>query len=100
LAKLLRTETEKLYYGTVDFNLPDRQPVTLPPATAIIDIGDYLETKIAAFKAHNTQAPLWPLFESHVRRRGAREMFHLVARITPGLVEQETDLFAGVKATT
>jgi LmbE family N-acetylglucosaminyl deacetylase len=92
--------TQKLYYGTVDFNLPDRQPVTLPPATAIIDIGNNLETKVAAFKAHTTQAPLWPLFESHVRQRGGREMFHLVARITPGLIEQETDLFAGVKENT
>ena len=89
--------TQKLYYSTVNFNLPDRQPVTLPPATAIIEIGDYLETKIAAFKAHTSQAPLWPLFESHVRRRGRQEMFHLAARITPGLIEQETDLFAGVE---
>ena len=88
--------THKLYYGTVNFTLPDRQPVTLPPATAIIEIGDYLDTKIAAFKAHTSQAPLWPLFESHVRQRGGQEMFHLVARLTPGLIEQETDLFAGV----
>ena len=89
--------TQKLYYGTVNFNLSDRQPVTLPPATAIIEIGDYLDTKIAAFKVHTSQAPLWPLFESHVRERGRREMFHLVARLTPGLIEQEIDLFAGIK---
>jgi LmbE family N-acetylglucosaminyl deacetylase len=90
--------TQKLYYGTVNFNLPDRQPVTLPPATAIIEIGDYLNAKIAAFKAHTSQAPLWPLFESHVRQRRRQEMFHLVARITPGSIEQETDLFAGINA--
>jgi LmbE family N-acetylglucosaminyl deacetylase len=89
--------SQKLYYGTVNFTLPDRQPVTLPPATAIIEIGDYLETKIAAFKAHTSQSPLWPLFESHVRGRGRQEMFHLVARMTPGLIEQETDLFAGIQ---
>jgi LmbE family N-acetylglucosaminyl deacetylase len=89
--------TQKLYYSTVNFTLPDRQPVTLPPATAIIEIGDYLESKIAAFKAHASQAPLWPLFESHIRQRGRKEMFHLVARATPGLIEQEIDLFAGVK---
>ena len=89
--------SQKLYYGTVNFTLPDRQPVTLPPATAIIEIGDYLDTKIAAFKAHASQAPLWPLFESHVRQRGRQEMFHLAARLTPGLIEQETDLFAGIK---
>jgi LmbE family N-acetylglucosaminyl deacetylase len=89
--------TQKLYYGTANFNLPDRQPVALPPATAVIEIGDYLETKIAAFKAHTSQAPLWPLFESHVRLRGRQEMFHLAARATPGAIEQETDLFAGVE---
>lgn len=88
---------QKLYYGTASFTLPDRQPITLPPATAIIEIGDYLETKIAAFKAHTSQAPLWPRFESHVRQRGRQEMFHLVARVTPGLIVQETDLFAGIK---
>ena len=89
--------TQKLYYSTVNFTLPDRQPVTLPPASAIIEIGDYLEAKIAAFKAHASQAPLWSLFESHVRQRGRKEMFHLAARVTPGLIEQETDLFAGIK---
>lgn len=89
--------TQKLYYSTTTFTMPDRQPVTLPPVTAIIEIGDYLDTKIAAFKAHTSQAPLWPMFESHVRQRGRQEMFHLAARVTPGLIEQETDLFAGIK---
>jgi LmbE family N-acetylglucosaminyl deacetylase len=88
---------QKLYYSTTNFTLPDRQPVTLPPASAIIEIGDYLETKIAAFKAHTSQSPLWPLFESHVRQRGHQEMFHLAARAAPGLIEQETDLFAGIE---
>jgi LmbE family N-acetylglucosaminyl deacetylase len=99
-SEIIPHQTEKLYYSTASFTLPDRQPVTLPPATAIIEIGDYLETKIAAFKAHTTQAPLWPLFESHVRGRGRKEMFHLVARATPGLIEQETDLFAGIEKRT
>jgi len=96
-AEITPHRAQKLYYSTADFALPGRQPVTLPPATAIIEIGDYLETKIAAFKAHISQAPLWPMFESHVRQRGRQEMFHLVARMTYGLIEQETDLFAGIK---
>jgi LmbE family N-acetylglucosaminyl deacetylase len=87
---------QKLYYFTANSALPDRQPITLSPATAVIEIGDYLETKIAAFKAHTTQAPLWPLFEKHVRQRGRQEMFHLAASSNPGLIQQETDLFAGV----
>lgn len=88
--------TQKLYYATADFTLPGRPPITLPPYSAIVDIGDHLETKIAAFKAHTTQAPLWPLFEGAVRPRGPKEMFHLSAWTKNGLVPQETDLFAGV----
>jgi LmbE family N-acetylglucosaminyl deacetylase len=91
--------TQKLYYTTANFALPDRQPVALPPATAIIEIGDHLETKIAAFQAHTTQAPLWPLVEAHIRQRGRQEMFHLAASISPGPMVQETDLFAGVTET-
>ena len=87
---------QKLYYATANFVLPNRQPITLSPATAIIDIGKHLETKIAAFKAHKSQAPLWSLFESHVRPRGSREMFHLAAWIQPEPMPQETDLFADV----
>ena len=68
-----------------------------PPITTVIEVGDYLETKIEAFRAHASQQPLWSLFEEYARRRGRREIFHLVAVInveeTSGL---ETDLFAGV----
>src|SRR5207245_8893166 len=55
--------TQKLYYSTTDFTLPGRQPVTFTPATAVIDSGDRLESKIAAFKAHNPQTQLWPTLQ-------------------------------------
>jgi len=87
---------QKLYYATANFALPDRQPITLSPASAVIDIGQHLETKITAFKAHQTQAPLWPLFESHVRQRGNQEMFHLAAWVKAKPIPRETDLFAEV----
>ncbi len=87
---------QKLYYGTAAFTLPERQPVSLAPATAVIDIGKFLDAKIRAFKAHTTQAPLFPIFEKAVRQRGTRELFHLVATTTPKTLEPETDLFAGV----
>jgi LmbE family N-acetylglucosaminyl deacetylase len=90
--------TQKLYYGTSDFALPGRQPITLPPQTAVIDIGKHLETKITAFKAHTSQAPLWALFEENVRKRGEKEMFHLAASVKHGPVRHETDLFDGVEA--
>jgi len=88
---------QKLYYATADFSLPDRPPITLPPASAIIEIGNYLETKIAAFKAHESQAPLWPRFDYYMRQRGQREMFHLAAATTTRPLQQETDLFAEVE---
>lgn len=89
-------QTQKLYYATADFTLPGRQPVALPPSSAVIEIGDYLETKIAAFKAHTSQQPLWSLFEEYARKRGGRELFHLAASVKTGPVERETDLFAGI----
>jgi LmbE family N-acetylglucosaminyl deacetylase len=89
--------TQKLYHQTGNVALPGRQPIALAPTTAVIDIGDYLETKIAAFKAHTTQSPLWATFESHVRPGGGKEMFHLAARVTPGPIAQETDLFTEVE---
>ncbi len=88
---------QKLYYGTAGFTLPGRQPVCLPPASTVLQIGERLETKIAAFRCHTTQAPLFDMFESAVRKRGGEEWYHLVAAATPRMAERETDLFAGVE---
>lgn len=89
--------TQKFYYGTAMFNLPGRQPASPSPTSAIIELGkEGLEAKIAAFKCHTSQAPLFPVFEETVRRRGSQELFHLAASSTPRKIEMETDLFAGV----
>lgn len=88
---------QKFYYQTTDFTLPNRPPVSLPPATTVIEIGDYFETKITAFRAHVTQQPLWSLFESNIRPRGRKEMFHLAACSRPRTLEREADLFAGIE---
>ncbi|HZR30179.1 MAG TPA: PIG-L family deacetylase [Terriglobales bacterium] len=89
-------QTQKLYYLTATFTIPERPPVLLPPITATIDAAEFLEAKISAFKAHSSQAPLFARVESTVRQRGGKEHFHLAAAAKPGLVEQETDLFHGV----
>jgi LmbE family N-acetylglucosaminyl deacetylase len=88
--------TQKLYHRTSDFTLVERPPVSLAPITAEIEVGPYLETRIAAFRAHTSQSPLFPTFESIVRQQGTKEFFHLAARINPGPMEHETDLFAGI----
>ena len=88
--------TQKLYYATAGFTLEDRQPTSMAPITAVIDIAPHFDTKIAAFKKHTSQSPLFERFEGTVRRRGPHESFHLVASTTPRKLEHETDLFAGV----
>ena len=89
---------QKLYYGTALFTIPDRQPISPPPASAVLELSPHeLDTKINAFKCHTSQAPLFPFFEETMRRRGHVEVFHLAASITPQKMEAETDLFAGVK---
>lgn len=88
---------QKLYYASAGFTLPDRQPVSLAPYSATIDIGSYLETKIQAFRSHTTQAPLFSLFEDRIARGARKELFHLAATARPGPIAQENDLFAGVE---
>jgi len=90
--------TQKLYYATTLFTLPDRQPVSLAPVTATIEIGsEFLDIKIQAFKQHTSQSPLFQLFEPMVRKRGTKELFHLAATTAPREMAAETDLFEGVK---
>jgi LmbE family N-acetylglucosaminyl deacetylase len=92
-------QTQKLYYQTTDFILPDRQPISPAPMTATIEIGaEYLDLKIKAFRCHSSQSPLFELFERNVRKRGTREQFHLAAASAPQTMKHETDLFEGVTA--
>jgi LmbE family N-acetylglucosaminyl deacetylase len=90
---------QKLYYAGADFFLEDRQPVAFAPATAAIDVGPYLEDKIAAFRAHTTQSPIFPLFQHRIARGQRTELFHLAARTALGPIAPETDLFTGVNET-
>jgi LmbE family N-acetylglucosaminyl deacetylase len=89
---------QKLYYATANYVLPGRPPTSPAPITTVIQIGQYLETKIAAFAAHTTQAPVFPLVRDSILKRGSEEMFHLAATSEPATLTPETDLFAGVNA--
>lgn len=96
-ADLREHRTQKLYYASADFTLPDRQPVSLAPTTCRIDVGEYFDTKINAFHQHVTQRPLFEIFDSAMARREKRELFHLVACGKPAMMRRETDLFEGVE---
>ena len=88
-------QAQKLYYCTARHSLPGYPAVSLSPVTASIEIGDLFQTKLAAFKAHLTQAPLLPMFEKYVGQQ-RQELFHLAASPIPALSLSETDLFAGI----
>ena len=91
-------QAQKLYYASALFTLPGRPQVSLAPVTTTIELtAPELEGKIAAFRCHLSQAPLFDRFEAIMRKRGRQEVFHLAASWTPHRAEQETDLFAGVK---
>ncbi len=90
--------TQKLYYATALFTMPERQPVSLAPTTTIIELMPHeIAAKIAAFKLHISQAPLFGFFEATIHKRGTMEVFHLANSIKPSRMEMETDLFAGVE---
>jgi len=88
--------TQKLYYTSPDFFMDDREPVSLPPWNARIAIGRRLDTKLAAFKTHTSQSPLFGRVEKTFRQHGEQELFHLAAAYPPRQMKMESDLFEGV----
>jgi LmbE family N-acetylglucosaminyl deacetylase len=89
---------QKLYYGTSDFLLPDRQPVSPAPWTTAIEIGEEgVKLKRNAFAAHTTQNPLLPVFEKTLEKRGVRELYHLANSVHQMPGKMESDLFEGVE---
>lgn len=91
-------QAQKLYFLTSAFTIPDRAPVLLPPITAEVEVAEFLEAKISAFKAHKSQSPLFGRVEEVIRKRGGKEHYHLAAAASRP-AERETDLFAGVTET-
>lgn len=89
---------QKLYHMTTGFTMPERQPVAVSPWSAEITLTPAeVDAKVAAFKRHLSQAPLFDFFDRTIHERGNLERFLLVASIVPRKTEFETDLFAGVR---
>jgi LmbE family N-acetylglucosaminyl deacetylase len=88
---------QKLYYATASFTMKERQPVALSPTTAVIDLTrEQIDSKVAAFKRHTSQSPLFDFFDRTVHARGECERFHLAAAVTPQDLQRESDLFEGI----
>lgn len=83
----------RLFYATAAVQPPRFPPVWLPHPDTSIDIAAYVETKIAAFHCHQTQAPLFERVEGFLRASGGRELFHLAAGRPFAEDRMGTDLF-------
>jgi LmbE family N-acetylglucosaminyl deacetylase len=86
---------QKLYYVTAAKTWPERQPVSLAPVSARVDVRKYIETKIQAFRVHESQRALLEKYGDRSLRQ-PEELFHLAASAVPQNAAEETDLFAGV----
>jgi LmbE family N-acetylglucosaminyl deacetylase len=89
--------SQKLYWATADFVLPDRMPTAPAPVSARIEVGaERFERKNQAFMKHMTQEPLFARLRKNLGRMPTHEMFHLAATREPRQATMETDMFEGV----
>jgi LmbE family N-acetylglucosaminyl deacetylase len=90
--------SQKLYYVTSGYKVPERQAIAPPVITASIDIGaERFEKKIAAFMQHKTQEPLFGLLRRNLDRPPFVELYHLACTREPHRGKFETDLLDGVE---
>jgi LmbE family N-acetylglucosaminyl deacetylase len=90
-------QSEKLYYVTTEFSLPERPTVSLAPVTARIAVAQYINRKNEAFAKHKTQHPLQAIFEHAQQQAGIYELFHLAATAEVTPMKMESDLFDGIR---
>jgi LmbE family N-acetylglucosaminyl deacetylase len=89
--------SQKLYYATTEYKLPDRQASAPPVITARIDIGPALfEKKAQAFRQHKTQISLAERVRKNLDHRPYVEVYHLACTREPQREKFETDLLEGV----
>jgi LmbE family N-acetylglucosaminyl deacetylase len=87
---------ERLYYQTMKFPIPDRQPPQSMPWTVTLDIRSVEKRKNEAFRQHVSQAPLMEQTREYFTKYGAEEFYALVAASDPQPARQSTDLFDGL----
>jgi LmbE family N-acetylglucosaminyl deacetylase len=89
--------SQKLYYLTSGYKLPDRPAIAPPVITASIDIGpERFEKKDQAFRQHKTQQPLFERVRKNLDHPPLVELYHLACTREPHREKFETDLLDGV----
>lgn len=90
-------QAQRLWYATAPAQPPRFPKVWLPLPEAAVNASSFLERKIAAFRCHATQAPLFDRVEEILRLLGGVELYHLAAGAElPADSAPAADLFAGL----
>jgi LmbE family N-acetylglucosaminyl deacetylase len=66
------------------------------PVTTVIDISDFVDAKLEAFKLHRSQQEWTGRLKEWMSANHNTEPYHRAASIVTGLPEIETDLFTGL----
>lgn len=89
-------QPRRLFTLTTNFFLQDRQAPLPSPWTVELDVRSGLERKMAAFRAHTSQAPLVEKTKEIFEKYGDHEFYTLAATPEVRPAELGTDLFAGL----
>lgn len=71
--------TARLYYATAAAQPPQFPAVWLPFPDVSIEVAEFVERKLEAFRLHRTQGPLFERVAAFLRQFGEHELFHLAA---------------------
>jgi hypothetical protein len=63
----------------------------------VIDIADYLEMKIEAFRQHRSQQEWMMKLQEWIDANRHQEVYHRASSVVANLPELETDLFTGLQ---
>src|SRR6185503_18841312 len=66
------------------------------PITTVIDISDFVDTKLEAFKLHRSQEEWTERLKQWIQANQNTEVYHRAYSVVTGLPEIENDLFAGL----
>ncbi|MEN3333012.1 MAG: N-acetylglucosamine malate deacetylase 2 [Blastocatellia bacterium] len=86
----------KFYYMTGYSNPWGEMRQAFLPVTTVIDIADFVEAKIAAFRLHRSQQQWMTKLQEWIEANRHQEVYYRASSVVANLPELETDLFTGL----